>query len=279
MEEEGIQRKLAAILSADAAGYSRLMRDDELATINTLSRYREVMFDLIHQVKGRVVDSVGDNLLAEFSSVVDAVQSAIAIQKELAAINAELGGDRRMEFRIGINVGDVIQEGDRIYGDGVNIAARLEKLAEPGGICISQTAFDQIESKLPLGYEYLGRKKVKNIDRPLRAYRVIFEPESRTRSGEGARPDRPEDRAENGRPGAFQRPANPEHYFFPGFICLAAGIGLIPFGFLMNQVAAEAFYSLVGAGILTILVGASLVLTAVLIGRRNRNLKNGNQGR
>ena len=135
MAEDEIKRKLAAIMSADAAGYTRLMRDDELATFNTLSRYRQIMSDLVRQHKGRVVDSVGDNLLAEFSSVVDAVQSATSIQKELAALNAELPDQRRMQFRIGINVGDVIQDGDRLFGDGINIAARLEKLAEPGGIC------------------------------------------------------------------------------------------------------------------------------------------------
>ena len=178
MDEERIQRKLTAIFSADVAGYSRLMRDDEIATINTVSEYREVMSNLILQHQGRVVDSPGDNILAEFSSVVDAVQSAVAIQKELKARNAKLPETRKMEFRIGINIGDVIQEDYRIYGDGVNIAARLEGLAEPGGICISRTAYDQIESKLPFGYEYLGKQTVKNINKPLYAYRVVLEPEN-----------------------------------------------------------------------------------------------------
>ena len=177
MDEEKINRKLTAIVSADVAGYSRLMRDDEVATVNTLSEYRELMSNLILQHQGRVVDNPGDNLLAEFSSVVDAVQSAVAIQKELKVRNAKLSDARKMEFRIGINIGDVIQEDDRIYGDGVNIAARLEGLAEPGGICISRTAYDQIESKLPFGYEYLGQQTVKNINKPLYAYRVILEPE------------------------------------------------------------------------------------------------------
>jgi adenylate cyclase len=123
-----------------------------------------------------VIDSPGDNLLAEFASVVDAVQCGVAIQKELQARNAELPENRRMQFRIGINLGDVIEEQDRLYGDGVNIAARLESCADPGGICVSKTAFDHIETKLPLGYEYLGEKEVKNIAKPVGAYRVLMEP-------------------------------------------------------------------------------------------------------
>jgi class 3 adenylate cyclase len=270
MDENAIQRKLTAILSADVVGYSRLMRDDELATVNTLSRHRQVMFDLIRQHKGRVVDSVGDNLLAEFSSVVDAVQSAVAIQKELSAINADLASGRRMEFRIGINVGDVIQEGERIYGDGVNIAARLENLADPGGICISRTAYDQIESKLPLGYEDLGQKKVKETDRPFRAYRVLFGPESQARANEGAGSGLSEAAAGSRRAKGHGRPPNPDHYYIPGFICLAVGIGLFPFGFIMKEVALEAFLPLEGAGILTVMVGLGLVLTGMMIGRRNK---------
>jgi len=176
MATEGFKRKLTAILSADVKGYSRLMGEDEAATVRTITAYREVMTTLIQQHRGRVLDSPGDNLLAEFASVVDAAQCAVAVQKEFKARNAELPENRRMEFRIGINLGDVIEEGDRIYGDGVNIAARLEALADPGGICISRTAFDHIESKLPLGYEYLGDQTVKNIAKPVGAYRVLMEP-------------------------------------------------------------------------------------------------------
>ena len=181
MNEEQATRKLAAIFIADVAGYSRMMGEDELATVNTLSAYREVMTNLIRQHRGRIVDTAGDNVLAEFPSVVDAMQSAVSIQKELKARNAELLEHRRMLFRIGINIGDVIQEGDRIYGDGVNIAARLESLADPGGICISRMAYDQIESKLPLGYEYLGEQIVKNISKPLHAYRVILDEDIKSR--------------------------------------------------------------------------------------------------
>jgi adenylate cyclase len=178
MAVEGFKRKLTAIFSADAVGYSRLMAEDEAATVKTMASYREIMSSLIKQHRGRVVDSPGDNVLAEFSSVVDAVQCAVAVQQEIQTRNAELDENRRMEFRIGINLGDVIDEEDRLYGDGVNIAARLESLADPGGICVSKTAFDQIETKLPLGYEYLGEQTVKNIPKPVRAYRVLMKPDA-----------------------------------------------------------------------------------------------------
>jgi adenylate cyclase len=134
-----MERKPAAIFSTDVKGYSRLLGEDEVATIRTITAYRELMASLIQQHRGRVVDSPGDNLLAEFPSVVEAVQCAVTIQQELKARNAELPPHRRMEFLIGINLGDVIAEGERLYGDGVNIAARLEGLAEAGGICISGT--------------------------------------------------------------------------------------------------------------------------------------------
>jgi adenylate cyclase len=176
MAEGSFKRKLAAVFSADVVGYSRLMGEDEAATVRTLETYKGVMSELIRQHRGRVVDSPGDNLLAEFPSVVDAVQCAVATQNEFKARNAELPENRKMQFRIGINLGDVIEEGERIYGDGVNIAARLEALAEPGGICVSKTAFDHIESKLPLGYEYLGEQTVKNIAKPVGAYSVLLEP-------------------------------------------------------------------------------------------------------
>ena len=167
-----MERKLAAILSADVQGYSRLMGDDEMATIRTLTAYREVISDLIQKRHGRVVDSPGDNLLAEFASAVDAVKGAVEIQRELGTRNAEVPARRRMEFRIGINVGDVLVEEERIYGDGVNIAARLESLAAGGGICISGTVYDQVKNKLPLGFTYRGQQTVKNIADPIRVYTV-----------------------------------------------------------------------------------------------------------
>jgi adenylate cyclase len=176
MEPQNIQRKLTAILSADVKGYSRLMGEDEAETVRTVTVYRQVMATLIQKHRGRVVDSPGDNLLAEFSSVVDAVRCAVEIQEELKARNAELPENRKMEFRIGVNLGDVIVEGERIYGDGVNIAARVEGLAEGGGVCVSGTVYDQIKNKLALGYEYLGEQTVKNITEPVRVYRVLMEP-------------------------------------------------------------------------------------------------------
>jgi adenylate cyclase len=170
-----MERKLAAILSADVKGYSRLMGEDEEATIRTLTAYREVLSTLIQVHHGRVVDSPGDNLLAEFASVVDAVRSAVEIQQALKTKNAELPSNRQMEFRIGINLGDVVVEGERIYGDGVNIAARLESLAEPGGICLSGTVYEHVENKLALTYEYLGEQTVKNIARPVRVFQVVMD--------------------------------------------------------------------------------------------------------
>ena len=170
-----MERKLAAILSADVKDYSRLMGEDEAATIGTLTAYRAVMTTLIQQHRGRVVDAPGDNLLAEFASAVDAVQGALAIQRELRVRNAALPAHRQMTYRIGINVGDIVVEGERIYGDGVNIAARLESLAEGGGLCISGTVYDQIENKLALTYTSLRVQRVKNITQPVRVYRIETE--------------------------------------------------------------------------------------------------------
>src|SRR2546422_1497834 len=173
-----MERKLAAIFSADVKGYCVLMGEDEEATIRTIETHRKVMTTLIQQYRGRVVDAPGDNLLAEFASAVDAVQGALAIQRELGIRNAALPEHRKMEYRIGINVGDIVVDGERIYGDGVNIAARLESLAEGGGLCISGTVYDQVENKLPLSYESLGEQTVKNIAKPVRVYRVQSEAET-----------------------------------------------------------------------------------------------------
>jgi adenylate cyclase len=173
MPKNGLKRKLAAILSADVEGYSRLMGNDEASTIDTLTAYKEAMTAHIKQNRGRVVDAPGDNLLAEFASVVDAVQCAVEIQRELAERNEELTKERKMAFRIGVNLGDIVEEKDRIYGDGVNIAARLESICEGGGICISGTAFEHVENKLDLEFEDLGDHEVKNIEKPVQVYRVL----------------------------------------------------------------------------------------------------------
>ncbi len=178
MTTQEVKRKLTAILSADVKGYSRLMGEDEKGTVRTLNAHKEVITGLIQHHHGRVVDSTGDNLMAEFASVVDAVECSVEIQKELKTRNAGLPENRRMEFRIGINLGDVIEEEGRIYGDGVNIAARIESLSEAGGVCISGSAYDFVGKKLPLGYEYLGVHTVKNIEKPVSVYRVLMEPEA-----------------------------------------------------------------------------------------------------
>jgi len=178
MSAEQFKRKLTAILHADVKGYSRLIGEDEEATVSTLKAYRELMGSLIRNHRGRVVHGSGDSLLAEFASVVDAVKGAVDIQEELKTRNAELSQDRKVEFRIGINLGDVIEEGEDIHGDGVNIAARIESLADPGGICIASGAYDQVKKKLSLGYEYLGGHTVKNIVEPVAVYRVLTDPKA-----------------------------------------------------------------------------------------------------
>ena len=176
MTQEGFKRKLTAILSADVIGYSRLMRDSEEATVRDLAAHRVVLTEIIQQHHGRVVDSPGDNILAEFASVVDAVNCAIKIQEEIRKSNTDNPEDRRMEFRIGINLGDVIEEEGRIYGDGVNIAARVEGIAAAGGIAISGTVYEHIKDKLSLGYHYLGEQNVKNIPEPVEIYQLLTEP-------------------------------------------------------------------------------------------------------
>ncbi len=176
MSDQGFRRRLSALLSADVEGYSLLMRDDEEATVRTVTAFRAAISNLVQQYRGRVVDSPGDNLLAEFTSVVDAVNCAVEIQRELAERNLELPENRRMKWRIGVNLGDVIEDGERIYGDGVNVAARMESLAEGGGICLSGTVYDAIENKIGLEYEFLGEQAVKNIPKPIRAYRVLSYP-------------------------------------------------------------------------------------------------------
>src|SRR6202521_4965643 len=169
-----MERKLTAILCADVFGYSRLMGENEEATLLTLTSHRKLIDSLIKEHHGRFVNSAGDSVLAEFASVVNAVQCAVDIQTTLKAENTNLPPERRMEFRIGVNLGDVMVDGEQIYGDGVNVAARLESLADPGGICISGTVHEQIRNKLALGYEDNGEQTVKNITRPVHLWRVLL---------------------------------------------------------------------------------------------------------
>ncbi len=177
-----VEHKLAAILSADAVGYSRLMAEDEAATIRTLSSYREQIGVLVREHRGRVVDSPGDNVLAEFPTALEAVRCAVELQGVLRARNSSLPDSRRMDYRVGVHMGDVATEGDRVYGDGVNIAARLEGLAEAGGVCISATVHEQVRGKLDARFTDLGNQTVKNIPDPVRVYRV------QPRGGSGSEP-------------------------------------------------------------------------------------------
>ena len=174
-EQGGVERKLTAILYADVVAYSRLTRDDEISTHHVLSTYLDMLTTKIKKHSGTVQHFAGDAVLADFSSVQTALACAVDIQRDLAAWNAEVPDDRKVVFRIGLNMGDVIVDRNDIYGDGVNIAARLEDLADAGGICISGTVHDAVVGKLPLEYEFMGEQSVKNIDTPVRAYRVLFE--------------------------------------------------------------------------------------------------------
>ena len=178
MNQDRSKRKLTAIFSTDVVGYSRLMETDEAWTIQSLEENKKLIAEFIEEYQGRVVDAPGDNMLAEFSSVVNAVECAVQIQKDLGRKNTKLLEIHRMQFRIGINLGDVVEEDGKIYGNGVNIAARLEGLAEPGGICISSTAYDQVKDKSDVAYEHIGEYEIKNFNEPVNVYRILIEGET-----------------------------------------------------------------------------------------------------
>ena len=187
MAEERVERRLAAILAADVAGYSRLMGVDEEGTLAALKRHRrEVIDPKIKEHRGRIVKTTGDGILIEFASVVDAVRCAVEFQREIAARNAEIPAERRIEFRVGLNLGDIIIDDKDIYGDGVNIAARLEALAEPGGICVSRVVRDQVRDKLDFSFADMGEQQVKNIARAVRAHRIVLGAEAAGPIGAGA---------------------------------------------------------------------------------------------
>jgi adenylate cyclase len=171
---EKLKRRLTTVLCADVQGYSRLMEGDEASTLATLHRYRGTMAALIERHDGRIINTWGDAVIAEFPSVVEAVQCAVETQQELSSQDPQLPETQRMRFRIGINLGDVMVDGADIYGDGVNIAARLQELADPGGILISGPVYDQVHNKLSVGFDYLGRQQVKNVAAPVMSYRVTL---------------------------------------------------------------------------------------------------------
>ena len=176
MISDDISRKLTTILAADVVGYSKMMATDEESTLKTLRAYRSIFSDLIDKHDGRIFNTAGDAILAEFDSAVEGVRCAISVQEELKARNGELPDDRKMSFRIGINVGDVMIDGDDLFGDGVNVAARLEGIADPGGVCLSSSAFEQVKSKLSIGFKDMGPQEVKNIPHPVGAYQVMAGP-------------------------------------------------------------------------------------------------------
>ena len=192
MAEERAQRRLAAILATDVVGYSRLIGADEEGTLAALKAHRRELTDpKIKQHHGRIVKTTGDGALIEFASVVDAVRCAVDVQRGTAERNIGVPPDKRIEFRIGINVGDIVIDGDDILGDGVNIAARLEGLAEPGGVLVSRAVRDQVRDRLELAFEDLGERELKNIARPVRVYRVQVQAESIAAPARGeALPDR-----------------------------------------------------------------------------------------
>src|SRR5438046_5409498 len=197
MAEERIERRLTAVLAAYVAGYSRLMGADEEGTLAALKVLRrEVADPKIREHRGRIVNTTGDGLLSEFASVVDAVRCAVEVQREMAARNANVPAERRIDFRIGVNLGDIIIDENDIFGDGVNVAARLEALAEPGGICVSRVVRDQVCDKLAISFEDMGEQQGKNIARPVRAYRILFAerasaPSIRPETAPRPVPDRP----------------------------------------------------------------------------------------
>jgi adenylate cyclase len=215
-----VERKLTTILSADVAGYSRLMSGDEAGTLATLTSYREIVAGLVADHRGRVVNTAGDSMLAEFPSVVNAVECAVRIQRALAERNATRAAERQMWLRIGINLGDVMVEEGDLFGDGVNVAARLQGLAEPGGILISGTVFDHVKDKLPLGFDYLGPQSIKNIPQQVPTWRVLLQPDA----ARPPVPDAPAPHPETASPAAAP---SPWRRLYPGAATAGAVIALL----------------------------------------------------
>src|SRR5262245_17739664 len=198
-----VERRLAAVLHADVQGYSRLLGEDELATLGILTPYLALMRTLVQQLGGRAVGSRGDSLLAEFPSVVAAVQCAVVMQQELKVRNAALPEARRVEFRMGVNLGEITADGDQLHGDGINIAVRLEGIAEARGICLSEVVYQQVKNKLALTYEDLGPHTLKNIAEPVRAWRVVMDGAAAALAAQAV--PRPLDSAQSRRVGSAHR--------------------------------------------------------------------------
>ena len=182
MVEEPVERRLSAILAADIAGYSALMGADEARTVRDLKAHQAIVLPMVGEFAGRIIDTAGDGILAEFASVVNAVKCAVAIQSKMAERNAAIEPDRRMQFRVGINIGDVVYDDVRIYGDGINVAARLEGIADPGGICISGKVHEEINGRIEYACEDMGEQQLKNIARPVRVYAMRSEAPSVSRA-------------------------------------------------------------------------------------------------
>jgi adenylate cyclase len=187
-----VERRLTAIFAADVAGYSRLMHEDEVGTLRTLIAHREIMDGLISEYGGRIANTAGDSVLAEFPSIVDAVECAASVQEKLRASNAIGRSENRLAFRIGVHVGDVMVRGHDLLGDGVNIAARIQALAEPGGVMLSSRAYDEIVGKLNVEFEDWGEQQVKNVTRPVRVYALVGgAPGGTARAASPSLPDKP----------------------------------------------------------------------------------------
>jgi class 3 adenylate cyclase len=235
-----MQRRLAAILAADVAGYSRLMGTDEVGTLTSLKSHRRELIDsAIARHSGRIVKTTGDGMLVEFASVVDAVSCAVNIQRGMVRRNAGIAEDKQIVFRIGINVGDIIIDGDDIFGDGVNIAARLEALCEPGGVCISRTANDQIRDKLSLGFADLGEQTVKNISRAVGVYGLTAKDIGALPAAVAATPDEPD-------PAKAARPSEQEIHFCQtgdgvqlAYARMGQGVPLVKTGHWMTHIESD----------------------------------------
>jgi adenylate cyclase len=244
-----VKRRLTSILCADVKSYSRLMESDETRTIGTLRQYRAAMDALVERHDGRTINTWGDAVIAEFASVVEAVQCAIEVQRELAGRNRELPEAEQMWFRIGINLGDVMVENDDLYGEGVNIAARLQELAEPGGILVSGPVYEQVHRKVTIGFDFIGHQQVKNVSSPVMSYRVTL---SGTTSRPGRAPPGPAQSPPHPAPAATVARSRPE--FLPRPIAVALALSVFLFSINAFTGFREVWFQWPTAGLLLVAV-------------------------